>query len=90
MRIPIALSRLGAGGSGRRPRSTFVDETHQKLEDKKRDCVSVNDDDSTTTPDNKRKASVDCHVLVQWSELEKLVKEKMACASCGMPVTTFD
>jgi hypothetical protein len=47
------------------------------------------------TPENKRsatrKAPDDCHVpLVQWSELQKLVKDRMACAKCGMLVTKFN
>jgi hypothetical protein len=97
MRLPIALSHLGTGGSGGRVRSVRVDAALWKLENNKRDCVSdddTSDDDSmtlssTTKPSNKRKSLVDCYVLVGWSELEKLVKERMVCASCGMAVTAF-
>jgi predicted amidophosphoribosyltransferase len=39
---------------------------------------------------NKRKALDDCHVLICWSELQKMVKENFACAACGEQVTDFN
>jgi hypothetical protein len=41
-------------------------------------------------PTKERKASVDCHVLVRWSELEKLVKEIMSCVGRGLAVAPFE
>jgi hypothetical protein len=41
-------------------------------------------------PTKERKASVDCHVIILWSELEKLVKERMSCVACGLAVTSFE
>jgi hypothetical protein len=37
-----------------------------------------------------RKAPVDCHVLICWSSLVKLVKENMACARCGDAINKFE
>jgi hypothetical protein len=58
------------------------------------DDVSDNDSKTVTNskkPSKKIKASGDCHVLIWWSELQKLVvKERMACTSCGMAITNFD
>jgi ribosomal protein L37AE/L43A len=37
----------------------------------------------------KRKAPVDCHVLIRWSALQELVTKNMACATCGTAITRF-
>jgi hypothetical protein len=46
------------------------------------------------TPEHKqskqRKAPDDWHVLIHWSELQKLVKECFSCAGCGGRVTNFN
>ncbi len=46
------------------------------------------------TPEDKqskqRKAPDDCHVLIRWLELQKLVKEHFACAECGQGVVDFN
>jgi hypothetical protein len=58
--------------------------------------VTINELSSIITPDspqnanaNQRKPSDDCHVLVRWSELQNLVREQMACVTCGTAVTSF-
>jgi ribosomal protein L37AE/L43A len=38
----------------------------------------------------KRKPPADCHVLIRWSELHKLVKDNFACANCGKRVVDFN
>jgi hypothetical protein len=38
----------------------------------------------------KRKAPVDCHVLIHWSALKAMVTKNMASAMCGMAITRFD
>ncbi len=61
----------------------------------RKDCVSDGDSDDNSDDDsdddtNERIATDDCHVLIRWSQIDKLVKQRMACASCGTPVTTFN
>jgi hypothetical protein len=38
----------------------------------------------------KRKPPEDCHVLIRWSELEKLVRENMICMQCGFTIQNLD
>jgi NADPH-dependent glutamate synthase beta subunit-like oxidoreductase len=39
---------------------------------------------------NQRKALDDCHVLISWSELQKLVNEHFVCAGCGERIVNFN
>jgi hypothetical protein len=62
-----------------------------------KDCVSDGDtDDESMTltshqpPTKERNALDDCHVLIRWSELQNLVKQRMSCADCGLTVTSFE
>ena len=46
---------------------------------------------STSQPPTKeRNATDDCHVLIRWSQLQNLVKNRMSCSYCGQPVTSFE
>jgi hypothetical protein len=43
------------------------------------------------TPPKKWKVKIkvleDCHIIVCWSQLAKLIQENMACSGCGRPIT---
>jgi hypothetical protein len=86
------LRRLQTGGHDGRLRVDVADATPWLLEYKGKDCVGDDDsdDDSTTFSSTTfTSTSVDCHVLVRWSKLANLVKKRMACVVCGLPVTSF-
>jgi hypothetical protein len=38
----------------------------------------------------KRKPQDDCHVIIDWSQLAKLIQENMACSNCGSSITNLD
>ena len=93
-----ALSRLHSGGHARR--ATTLDAVPWRLQNKRvrtEGCVSDDnsDDDSITTlstsqpPSKERNATDDCHVLIRWSQLQNLVKNRMSCSYCGLAVTSF-
>jgi C1A family cysteine protease len=93
-----ALSRLQLGGSGGR---ALLDVVPWRLQHKRcdtEDCVSDDDSDNESMtltspsepPSDERNAPDDCHVLIRWSQLQNLVKQRMACAHCGLPVATFE
>jgi hypothetical protein len=94
-----ALSRLHSGGGhGGRAKLDAVPWRLQPKRNDTKDFVSDDDgDDESMTltsplqpPSEERNASDDCHVLIRWSELQNLVKQRMSCAHCGLPVTSFE
>jgi hypothetical protein len=94
-----ALNRLQTGGHGGRPRVDVADATPWHLQyERNKDCVSDDDSDDDSDSDDGsgtfnsttcNSTLVDCHVLVRWSEIEKLVKDRMACVVCGQAVRSF-
>jgi hypothetical protein len=95
-----SVNCLDPGGRGGRLSVVRVDVAPWHLQYERKDCVSDDGSDydsadgSTTStsnqlPSNKSKASVDCHVLIQKSELERLVKERMSRVACGLAVKSF-
>jgi hypothetical protein len=92
-----ALSRLHSGGHGGRAKLDAVPWRLQYKRNNTKDCVSEDDSDdesislgSPLPPSTERNASDDCHVLIRWSELQKLVEKRMSCADCGLAVTSFE
>jgi hypothetical protein len=91
-----ALSRLYPGGNDGRARLDAIPWRLQYKRVHTQDCVSDDDSDdesmtlSTSQPPTKeRNATDDCHVLIRWSQLQNLVKNRMSCSYCGLAVTSF-
>jgi hypothetical protein len=90
-----ALNRLQTGGNSSRARDDRDDVASWKLQYYRKDCVSDGDSDGDSDDDsdddiNETKPKDDCHVLIRWSQIKELVKQRMACVRCGTPVTTFN
>jgi hypothetical protein len=95
------VNRLDAGGCGGRLSAIRDNKAPWHLQYKRKDCVSDDDSDddsadgSTTStrnrlPSNNNEGLVDCHVIIPWSELERLVNETMSCVECGLAVQRFE
>jgi hypothetical protein len=101
MAFSRAVKRLDAGGRGGRLNELRDDKAPWHLQYERKDCVSDDDsdddsaDDSRTSTTNRMPSpdsvdSVDCHVLIRWSQLQRLVKERMSCVTCGLAVESFE
>jgi hypothetical protein len=67
-------------------RITETEETTTILDMPSTMCTSTR---AVTPPKKKRakrKPTDDCHVIICWSQLSKLVKENMVCSGCGNPI----
>ncbi len=96
MVLSRAVKGLDTGGRGGRLSALRDDQAPWHLQYERKDCVSDDDSDddsadgsrtSTTSTTNRmpspdRVDLVDCHVLIRWSQLERLVKERMSCVTC--------
>jgi hypothetical protein len=86
-----ALTRLHSEGHGGRAKLDAVPWRLQYKRNNIQDCVSEDDsdDESLTLGSHLPPSTDDCHVLIRWSQLQNLVKQKMLCADCGLAVTSF-